>query len=85
MILEIQKKLPETSRNNNPDFLYLTVTESHDTSIEEYGNTLDTHLKSIPEEPQIYGYTVYRRANSNSIFGMKNPLRFFSFSLDRLI
>ena len=41
-------------------------------SINKFKNALDTHLKSIPDEPQIPGYTGYRRADSNSNIHMKN-------------
>ena len=41
-------------------------------STEKFKNALDSHLKSIPDEPQIHGYTGCRRANSNSIIEMKN-------------
>ena len=40
-------------------------------SVEKFKNALDTHLKTIPDEPQIHGYTACRRANSNSIIDMK--------------
>jgi len=41
-------------------------------SINEFKSALDNHLKSIPDEPQIHGYTGCRRAMSNSIIDMKN-------------
>ena len=41
-------------------------------SIEKFKNALDSYLKSIPDEPQIHGYTGCRRAISNSIIHMKN-------------
>ena len=36
-----------------------------------FKNTLDQYLKTVPDEPQIPGYTNYRRAESNSIIDMK--------------
>ena len=53
------------------------------TPTEKFKNALDTHLKLIPDEPQIHGYTGCRRANSNSILDMKN-ICWDSFSLGRL-
>ena len=41
-------------------------------SINKFKSALDNHLKSIPDEPQIHGYTECRRAMSNSIIDMKN-------------
>ena len=41
-------------------------------SIIKFKSALDNHLKSIPDEPQIHGYTGCRRAMSNSIIDMKN-------------
>eukprot|EP00111_Clytia_hemisphaerica_P018187 TCONS_00053782-protein len=41
-------------------------------SVDKFKRALDTHLKSIPDEPQTHGYTGCRRANSNSIIDMKN-------------
>ena len=38
--------------------------------IERFKGTLDTYLKTIPDEPQVIGYTVCRRASSNSIIDM---------------
>ena len=31
---------------------------------------LDTYLRTIPDEPQIVGYTASRRAESNSLLDM---------------
>ena len=41
-------------------------------TIGKFKRTLDLHLKTIPDEPQIKGYTGYRRANTNSLIDMKN-------------
>ena len=41
-------------------------------SIEQFKTALDAHLKNIPDEPQIRGYTGCRRAESNSIIHLKN-------------
>ena len=37
---------------------------------ESFKTELDRYLKSIPDEPQIPGYVVYRRADTNSILDM---------------
>ena len=39
-------------------------------SAEKFKSTLDAHLQTIPDEPQIHGYTGCRRANTNSILDM---------------
>ena len=41
-----------------------------DCSVESFKLKLDSYLKTIPDEPQIQGYTSIRRAESNSIIHM---------------
>ena len=41
-----------------------------DVSIHRFKNALDAYLKSVPDEPQVCGYTQYRRADTNSIVDM---------------
>ena len=40
--------------------------------VENFKDALDKHLRTIPDEPQIRGYTGCRRANSKSILDMKS-------------
>lgn len=40
-------------------------------TIDSFKKELDEYLCSIPDEPQIPGYTLYRRAESNSIIHMR--------------
>ena len=40
--------------------------------LETFKRALDRFLKTIPDEPQIPGYTACRRADSNSILQMIN-------------
>ena len=40
--------------------------------VEKFKNALDKHLQTIPDEPQIRGYTGCRRVDSNSILDMKS-------------
>ena len=44
-------------------------------SIAKFKRALDSHLKHIPDEPQIPGYTECRRANTNSITLMSKLAR----------
>ena len=37
----------------------------------QFKKALDSHLSNIPDEPQLPNYTMYRRANTNSITDMK--------------
>ena len=37
----------------------------------QFKKALDSHLSNIPDEPQLPNYTMYRRANTNSIIDMK--------------
>ena len=39
-------------------------------SVDVFKNKLDSFLRQVPDEPQITGYTVNRRADSNSIMDM---------------
>ena len=41
-----------------------------DCSVESFKTQLDSYLKTIPDEPQIQGYTSCRRADSNSLCDM---------------
>lgn len=41
-------------------------------SIEVFKSQLDGYLRTIPDEPQITGYTASRRASSNSILHMRH-------------
>ena len=40
--------------------------------VEKFKNELDTYLKTVPDEPQIRGYTGCRRVDSNSILDKKS-------------
>ena len=40
--------------------------------VDKFKNALDTYLKTVPDEPQIRGYTGCRRVDSNSILDMKS-------------
>ncbi|MEM6738267.1 MAG: reverse transcriptase family protein, partial [Bacteroidota bacterium] len=40
--------------------------------VDKFKTALDKHLKTIPDEPQIRGYTGCRRVDSNSILDMKS-------------
>ena len=40
--------------------------------VDKFKNALDKHLQTIPDEPQIRGYTGCRRVDSNSILDMKS-------------
>jgi hypothetical protein len=40
-------------------------------TVDSFKSELDKYLSSIPDEPQIPGYTCCRRAESNSILHMK--------------
>ena len=40
------------------------------TKLDCFKRALDAYLKSVPDEPQLAGYTLYRRASSNSIIHM---------------
>ena len=37
-----------------------------------FKNCLDAYLKTVADEPQIRGYTLYRRADTNSLIDMAN-------------
>jgi len=39
--------------------------------VDSFKTELDKYLGSIPDEPHIPGYTLYRRAESNSIINMR--------------
>ena len=39
-------------------------------SVDIFKNKLAKFLKTVPDEPQIAGYTAYRRADSNSLIDM---------------
>ena len=41
-----------------------------DCSIDTFKSQLDCYLHTIPDEPQITGYTAHRRAETNSILDM---------------
>ena len=41
-------------------------------SLEKFKHVLDKYLAKIPDEPQLPGYTSYRRAESNSLVHMTN-------------
>ena len=43
-----------------------------DCSKDEFKNCLDNFLRMVPDEPQITGYTSFKRAESNSIIDMVN-------------
>ena len=48
-----------------------SIRDMKNVTVEKFKNSLDRHLSSIPDEPQIHGYTGCRRADSNSILDMK--------------
>ena len=48
-----------------PDIRNLT-----DSSVDSFKRALDRYLGDIPDEPQIQGYTAYRRADTNSLIDM---------------
>ena len=39
-------------------------------SVEAFKKMLDSYLATVPDEPQIQGYTLLRRADSNSLLDM---------------
>ena len=41
-----------------------------DCSVDTFKRCLDKYLRMVPDEPHISGYTVLRRADSNSLFDM---------------
>ena len=41
-------------------------------SVEKFKGALDKFLGAVPDEPQVVGMTLFRRAESNSITDMKN-------------
>ena len=41
-----------------------------DCSKDAFKNCLDNFLRTVPDEPQIAGYTPFKRAESNSIIDM---------------
>jgi len=41
-------------------------------SVDKFKSQLDKYLHTIPDEPQITGYTAFRRAKTNSIIEMRN-------------
>ena len=47
-----------------------SIRDMRDCSTEAFKRALDKHLKIIPDEPQIQGYTACRRAESNSLLNM---------------
>ena len=40
-------------------------------SVDTFKKELDNYLKTVPDEPQIAGYTAIRRADSNSLLDMQ--------------
>ena len=46
------------------------IRELKNVTIEKFKKALDEHLRNIPDEPQIIGYTGCRRADTNSIIHM---------------
>ena len=42
--------------------------------IEQFKSILDQFLSNVPDEPQIIGYTKYRRTSSNSLLDMVDLL-----------
>ena len=40
-------------------------------SVDEFKRSLDNYLVSIPDQPQIVGYTARRQADTNSVVHMK--------------
>ena len=44
--------------------------EHHKCSVDVFKGQLDKFLLTVPDEPQITGYTAQRRAESNSLLGM---------------
>ena len=40
-------------------------------SLDSFKRALDQFLNTVPDEPQIPGYTAYRRADSNSIIDIQ--------------
>ena len=49
-----------------------TIRNIKNVPIEKFKTALDAYLKTIPDEPQIQGYTACKRANTNSIIHMIN-------------
>ena len=43
-----------------------------DLTLLSFESALDNHLKTIPDKPQIIGYTSHRRADTNSLLYMAN-------------
>ena len=41
-------------------------------ALEKFKDALDKFLGAVPDEPQVVGMTLFRRAESNSIIDMKN-------------
>ena len=70
-------KLRDGSFSVNSVFLFSTIpkpiTNLTKCPVEVFKKQLDDFLQTIPDEPQITGMTMYRRANSNSIVDMNSP------------
>ena len=47
-----------------------TIRDKSACSLQSFKELLDSFLKQIPDEPQLNGYTKYRRADSNSVIDM---------------